>query len=105
MPGGWALEPLTHLCVHELGCRTKGGRTHHKPQQKSKGEQQTHPHIFCDSMVEGNHLYDRHGHVACLATDEVLDTITELEVAMAGESFVRPCAIQIMVDQRWHVVF
>ena len=51
-----------------------------------------------DSMVEGNRLYDHHGYVACLAMDEVLDTITELEVAMASESFVRPCAIQTMVD-------
>ncbi len=54
--------------------------------------------IMCESMLDGNNLYDEHGHVGCLSMDEVLDTIDELHVCMAGESFVFPRAIQTLVD-------
>ena len=54
--------------------------------------------VMCDSMLEGNALYDIHGHVGCLSMDEVLDTISELHVCMAGETFVRARAIPTMVD-------
>lgn len=54
--------------------------------------------LMCESMVEGNELYDKHDHAGCLSMDEVIDTLNELHVCMAGESFVCPSAIQSMVD-------
>ena len=54
--------------------------------------------LMCDSMLEGNRMYDSHGYIGNLSMDEVLDSVNELELQMAGKTFVRPCGIQAMVD-------
>ena len=54
--------------------------------------------LMCESMIVGNRLYDKHSHSGYLAVDEVLDSVTELEVLMESEAFIRPSGLPELVN-------
>lgn len=54
--------------------------------------------VMCESMMEGNQLYDLHGVMGYLSMDEVVDNISELNVCVAGETFIRPCPLSTVAE-------
>ena len=53
---------------------------------------------MCEAMSEGNRLYDLYNIVGYLSVDEVFDKIKDVKLHMAVESFVRPWALNTIVD-------